>query len=222
MNWTILRIVVAVLCQELQYFQGSILCKIAATLEKLYLFQLLYMVRGFVCLLVCLVFVFCQSRDQASLDRPPWTAVPLGIDMRGADHRWPTQPLLLLSNVRVQLSCLVFIQPIYLSGDHSGIHYHGSEHPGCNYDGGVLCADSGDGDVGSPKIPESREDERWRQDRSGAPWRQEYQLAGWDFHHDRYVGWCGSEDHPFIQFLLSVFWRHYFAYIYFGTNMRLY
>lgn len=104
------------------------------------------------------------------------------------------------NSVYVQYLNLLFIQPISLSVHYVGVHHHGSEHPRCDCDGAVLYADSGDRSVGCPKVQEGWEEEPWRSDRSGAPRRQEYQLAGWDFHHDWYVGLWGSEIFFFVMF----------------------
>lgn len=87
----------------------------------------------------------------------------------------------------VHVQYLSLIQPICLSVCPVVADHHGSEHPRCGCCGAVLYPDSGDRCVGRPKVQESRKKEPWKQDRSGAPRGQEYQPAGWDFHHDRYV-----------------------------------
>lgn len=79
---------------------------------------------------------------------------------------------------------LFSIQPLCLSVCSIVTDRHGSEHPRRGCGGAVLCPDSGDRGVGRPKVQEGWEEEPWKQDRGGAPRRQEYQLAGWNFHHD--------------------------------------
>lgn len=154
----------------------------------------------------------CSRGDLSDLNDTPWSdpavltsnpdaSLYQGPDQRcpiGALHAPPSSIYLSFSDlcscnsVYVQYLNLLFIQPISLSVHYIGVH-HGTEHPRCDCGGAVLYADSGDRSVGCPKVQEGWEEEPWRSDRSGAPRRQEYQLAGWNFHHDWYVGLWGSE-----------------------------